>query len=67
MIKKTKYECIFLDMEIDKKAVDMTEYHFCHFVISLKNGGNTISDISAAYNSEHPIQSYFVLILYAIK
>ena len=67
MIKMIKYKWQFLDMEIDEKLVDITGYHFCHFVVSLKNGGNTISDTSADYNSEYPIQSYFVFIVYAIK
>ena len=67
MMKMTKYERIFLDMEITKYSVDITGYHFYYFVILIKNGGNTIADTSAVYNSEYPIQSYFVFIVYAIK
>lgn len=29
----TKYEWIFLDMEINEYFGDMAEYHFYHFVI----------------------------------
>ena len=33
MIKMAKCKWIFLNIESDEKFVDITGYHFCHFVI----------------------------------
>ncbi len=42
MIKMTKCEWIFLDIEINEKSVDITGYHFYHFAIIIYRSKNNI-------------------------